>query len=126
MSNRESLAKKQIWVLGAQCAEADRSIQWKDSYPNFADLDILIVNLTSLTIAICDSIDKRAHSQAQEMIWDKFCYGGTLIFITSSWHEHFPLPPIFASVVNNKGDDDLTIGSPADRSDIFELAPHMP
>src|SRR5919106_2845142 len=90
MSNQESLAKKQIWVFGAQCAEADRSIQWKDSYPNFADLDILIVNLTLLTIAICDSIDKRAYSQAQEMIWDKFCYGGTLIFITSSWHEHFP------------------------------------
>jgi hypothetical protein len=90
MSNQESLAKKQIWVFGAQCAEADRSIQWKDSYPNFADLDILIVNLTSLTIEICDSLDKRAYSQAQEMIWDKFCYGGTLIFITSSWHEHFP------------------------------------
>lgn len=33
---------------------------------------------------------------------------------------------IFASVVNNKGDENLTIGSPADRPDIFEPAPHMP
>jgi hypothetical protein len=32
----------------------------------------------------------------------------------------------FATTVNNKGDENLVIGDPANRPDIFESAPHMP
>jgi hypothetical protein len=47
-----------IWVLGAKNDNADKSILWNEEFPNFADPDILIINLSSLDRKMRDKIDK--------------------------------------------------------------------
>lgn len=47
MNSSES--PKIIWVLGSYHNNADKCIYWSESFPNFSNCDILIVNLQTLT-----------------------------------------------------------------------------
>lgn len=77
-----------IWVLGEKNTCADKSIDWDSQFPNFADPDIVIVNLFSLTEQILQIIDKSKYQQAMNDLQDKFLNGGKLIFITAPFIEY--------------------------------------
>ncbi len=65
---------ERIWVLGAKCYNADRSIQWDSEFPNFADPDILIINLTSLTKEVLERIRDK-YIVSRDSIVKKFSSG---------------------------------------------------
>lgn len=74
-----------IWVLGDEVPNADRSISWDSSFPNFADPDILIINLQTLTEQVLTRIDKTKYNLAKNTIHDKFLNEGIIIFITAPY-----------------------------------------
>jgi hypothetical protein len=78
---------KKIWVLGGQSPAADKSIRWNQTFPNFSDADIIVINLDSLDEATLEKIDETKFFRARDLIWDRFNQGGTLTFITSDRHE---------------------------------------
>jgi hypothetical protein len=93
-----------IWVLGAKNDNADRSIRWNEEFPNFADPDILIVNLNSLDRNLRDSMKNDKLFRARDAIYGRFKVGGTLIFITASHPERVRMylggiAPLYEDVV---------------------------
>ena len=71
-----------VWVLGANNPNADKCIQWDSEFPNFADADILIVNLDSLNSEILKRNSSKMKNAAQE-IFEKSINGGELFFLTA-------------------------------------------
>ena len=71
-----------VWVLGADNSNADKCIQWDSSFPNFADADVLIVNLQSLTKEILQRNNDKMKRAAHE-IFEKSINQGELVFITA-------------------------------------------
>jgi hypothetical protein len=72
-----------IWVLGGKSANADRSIAWNARFPNFADPDILIINLDTLDEKAIQKSDKTKFQRAMNDIQDKFMHNaGTIVVIT--------------------------------------------
>jgi hypothetical protein len=71
-----------VWVLGSDNPNADKCIQWDAPFPNFADADVLIVNLQSLTKEILERNSLKMKNAAQE-IFEKSINEGELIFITA-------------------------------------------
>ena len=101
-------AKQVIWVLGENNTNADKSIDWDSQFPNFADPDIIIVNLQSLTDEVLQRIDKEKYNHAREDLHDKFLGRGKIIFITASFIEcsdpvvytNYDLAPVHFQTVN--------------------------
>src|SRR2546423_9550455 len=75
-----------IWVLGGRSSQADRSIGWDSSFPNFADPDILIINLNTLDEKTIQGIDRSKFQKAMIDINDKFMHSGALIIVITSAH----------------------------------------
>src|SRR5437867_2684722 len=71
-----------IWVLGEINTKAEKNIGWLDPWPNFADPDVLIINLDSLSTKTLASIDVNKYKEASDTILDKFLHGGIIIIIT--------------------------------------------
>jgi hypothetical protein len=71
-----------VWVLGADNPNADKHIHWDSPFPNFADADVLIVNLQSLTKDILERNNDKLKRAAHE-IFEKSINQGELIFITA-------------------------------------------
>jgi len=71
-----------VWVLGSDNPNADKCIQWDTPFPNFADTDVLIVNLQSLSKEILERNREKMQNAAQE-IFEKSINEGELIFITA-------------------------------------------
>jgi hypothetical protein len=96
-----------IWILGARNDNADRSIQWDEEFPNFADPDVLIVNLSSLNRNLRDSIDTDKLFHARDAIYGRFKSGGILVFITASHPERVRMylggfAPLYEDIVEIK------------------------
>jgi hypothetical protein len=77
-----------IWVLGGKSRNADRSIAWDAPFPNFADPDILIINLNTLDDQTIQAIDKSKFQKAMLDITDKFMYGNGTIIVIASPHSN--------------------------------------
>src|SRR2546422_142917 len=75
-----------IWVLGGKSRNADMSIPWNAPFPNFADPDILIINLDTLDDEAIQGIDKSIFQKAMLDITDKFMYGPATIVVIASAH----------------------------------------
>src|SRR5881396_2495150 len=90
-----------IWVLGGKSRNADMSIPWNAPFPNFADPDILIINLDTLDDrAVPGVVDKTKFQRAMVDINDKFMNGmGNIVLITS---------PRSSTDVQNKSQYDLS------------------
>ncbi|MGA9153723.1 MAG: hypothetical protein WBZ36_24335 [Candidatus Nitrosopolaris sp.] len=73
----------EIWVLGSNNPNANKSIEWNETFPNFTDPDVVIVNLQSLNKDVNQAINKDEYKLARDLMWDRFVHGGTLIFITA-------------------------------------------
>lgn len=74
--------RPRVWLLGRDHPGADRSINWDGRFGNLSDPDILIIDLTGLTVEVLQRIDKDNLDQAQRSIRDKILYGGSVIAIT--------------------------------------------
>jgi hypothetical protein len=74
-----------IWTLGAVNTSADREISWSGTMPNYADSDILIIDLSTLTRDRLSHIDKKNYHITKEAIMDKCRNGGKIIFITAPY-----------------------------------------
>lgn len=72
-----------IWTLGIESKKADKSISWTEKIPNFADPNVIIIDLGSLTQEILDSIPTDELKTISTTIYDKLLNGGTVVFITS-------------------------------------------
>jgi hypothetical protein len=73
-----------IWVLGGKSANADRSIAWNARFPNFADPDVLIIDLDTLDEKSIQKSDKSKFQRAMNDIQDKFIHNaGTIVVVTS-------------------------------------------
>jgi hypothetical protein len=77
----------EIWTLGLKNSNADKSITWDQTFPNFNEPDVLIIDLNSLTDEILERIDKSKLREARNQIFNKFVNGGTIIFIIAPYHE---------------------------------------
>ena len=77
-----------IWVLGGKSRNADMSIPWNAPFPNFADPDILIINLDTLDDEAIQGIDKNMLQKAMLDITDKFMYGPATIVVIASVHSN--------------------------------------
>src|SRR5437870_3770061 len=73
-----------VWALGAKNINANKAVGWDEPFPNFADPDVLIVNLESLDSKTLERVDRAKILKAKEDIFDKFSHSaGNIIFITS-------------------------------------------
>ena len=79
---RPIAANPRAWILGSGHPHADRSIGWDDPFPNFSDPDILIVDLTTLTVPVLESMDGKKLQEARQSIMDKYCSRGIVVVIT--------------------------------------------
>ena len=94
-------SEAKIWVLGGKSPKADLSISWDAPFPNFADPDILIINLDTMDDrAVPGVVDKTKFQRAMVDINDKFMNGmGNIVLITS---------PRSSTDVQNKSQYDLS------------------
>lgn len=82
---------RQVWLLGRSHPSADRSIGWgADPFPDLADPDVLVIDLTTLTEKALSKIDNANLRQVGKSIDDKLLGGGTIVVIT---HQEFSAPP---------------------------------
>ena len=79
---RPIAARPRAWVLGSAHPSADRSIAWGDPFPNFSDPDVLIVDLTTLTVPVLERIDGQKLAEARRSIMDKYYSRGIVVVIT--------------------------------------------
>ena len=79
---RSIVAKPRVWVLGSAHPSADRSIAWGDPFPNFSDPDVLIVDLTTLTVPVLEGMDGQKLAEARRSIMDKYYSRGIVVVIT--------------------------------------------
>ena len=81
----------QVWLLGNDHSAADKSIGWHGHLPNLNDLDVLVIDMTTLTMNVIHGIADRKLDQLKKHIEDKlFGGGGTIVVITAV---EFPAPP---------------------------------
>lgn len=74
---------QQVWLLGNEHPSADRSIAWDaDPFPDLADLDVLIIDLATLTEERLSRIDNENLTQVGKSIENKVLGGGTVVVIT--------------------------------------------
>ena len=72
-----------VWLLGNAHPNADKSISWNDvPIPNLSDPDVLIVDLTTLTVPALEKINKAMLEQARLLVLDKILNRGTVVVIT--------------------------------------------
>lgn len=88
----ERLAK--VWLLGNRHPDAGRSIGWEEPFPNISDSDMLVVDLTTLTLPVLAKIGKAKLGQAHELIRDKILSRGTIIVITQPFFQIDPDCPL--------------------------------
>ena len=67
--------EKAIWVLGSKHPNAHKSISWGSSFPNFANCDILIVNLQSLGKEQFRKRETELFNEAQRYVFDLIMTG---------------------------------------------------
>ena len=79
---RPIAARPRAWVLGSAHPSADRSIAWDDPFPNFSDPDVLIVDLTTLTVPVLEGMDGQKLAEARQSIMDKYYSRGIVVVIT--------------------------------------------
>ena len=79
---RPIAARPRAWVLGSAHPSADTSIAWDDPFPNFSDPDVLIVDLTTLTVPVLERIDGQKLAEARRSIMDKYYSRGIVVVIT--------------------------------------------
>ena len=79
---RPIAARPRAWVLGSAHPSADRSIAWGDPFPNFSDPDVLIVDLTTLTVPVLERMDGQKLAEARQSIRDKYYSRGIVVVIT--------------------------------------------
>ena len=79
---RPIAARPRAWVLGSAHTSADRSIAWGDPFPNFSDPDILVVDLTTLTVPVLAGMDGQKLAEARQSIRDKYYSRGIVVVIT--------------------------------------------
>jgi len=117
------MSEKKIWVLGNEKTKAEKSISWSSFFPNFADADVIIIDLTTFTADILKQINKKKLNYAKNQLYDKYLNRGTIIFITSPSFEiddngtkysNYHLSPIHiqtrevpkGTVIHDNGDED--------------------
>lgn len=71
-----------VWVMGNSHPDADRSFGWDDTFPNLSDPDVLIVDLTTLTNDVLESLNKQKLDDTKDTLANKFIHGGIIIIIT--------------------------------------------
>ena len=81
-SGRDAKKDMRVWLLGRDHPGADRSINWDGRFGNLSDPDVLIVDLTGLTVDVLQRIDRQNMNEARKSIKDKFMHGGTIVVIT--------------------------------------------
>lgn len=82
---------RQVWLLGRSHPSADKSIGWgADPFPDLADPDVLVIDLTTLTEKALSKIDNANLRQVGKSIDDMVLGGGTIVVIT---HQEFSAPP---------------------------------
>ncbi|MCH7647726.1 MAG: hypothetical protein IIA83_03875 [Thaumarchaeota archaeon] len=104
-----------IWVLGEIKTNADKHIEWNYRWPNFADADVLIINLSSIDKSRMELLKHDKVAEASKTILDRFLNGGIVIVITapmfsaklkpSGWVTNYHLCPI------NIDTDDVSEGT---------------
>jgi len=93
-----------IWVLGEIKTNADKHIEWNYRWPNFADADVLIINLSSIDESRMELLKYNDVAEASTTILDRFLHGGIVIVITgpefsaklkpTGWVTNYHLCPI--------------------------------
>lgn len=74
---------RSVWLLGNSHPNADRSIAWDaDPFPNLGDPDVLLVDLTTLTLPVLGRIGRAKLGQVQPLIRDKILNRGIVVVIT--------------------------------------------
>jgi hypothetical protein len=58
---------KQVWVLGSKHNNVAKCVEWKPPFPNFANADVLIVNLETLEVEMSKRINKEEYSLTNEL-----------------------------------------------------------
>ncbi|MCK4444499.1 MAG: hypothetical protein KAW09_08145 [Thermoplasmata archaeon] len=90
--------EKKIWVLGSEHPNAHKSIPWKPPFPNFANCDILIVNLESLGGGQHQRILTDLQTEARKYVFDLLMTGEkeSIVILSpeQSQLEWLPLFPI--------------------------------
>lgn len=85
-----------VWVLGSEHPNADRSIPWGQTFPNFAECDILIVNLTTLNNELFQETESELFRDARKYIFDLLMTGDKqVIAILSSEQQSAAWLPLF-------------------------------
>ena len=79
---RSIAARPRVWVLGSAHPSADMSIAWGDPFPNFSDPDVLIVDLTTLTVPVLERMGGQKLEEARQSIRDKYYSRGIVVVIT--------------------------------------------
>ena len=72
--------ENEIWVLGRNHPDADKSFDWTQTISNIADADTVIIDLTSLTREIMNAPNKKIRNIGYGLK-DKLLRNGTLVFI---------------------------------------------
>lgn len=67
--------EKRIWVLGSEHPNAHKSIPWRSPFPNFANCDVLVINLQSLGSEQFKARYSELHEEAQRYIFDLLMTG---------------------------------------------------
>lgn len=83
---RHTAQDLQVWLMGNRHSNADKSIRWDDPFPNLSDLDVLVVDLTTLTEQVLRRIDKAKLDQARKLLEDRLFSGGIIVIITQPVH----------------------------------------
>jgi len=94
----------EIWVLGSKHARANRCVEWRFPFPNFADADILIINMQSLSGDQLSNQELKAalSEEARRYVFDMLMTGEkNVIVIMSSESTQLnwlPLYPIYKPI----------------------------
>ena len=82
----------QVWLLGGNHSNADKSIGWDGKFPNLSDPDVLVVDLTTLTAETLARVDKEKLDYAQKALRGKLLHNGTIIVISQPelWPKEAP------------------------------------
>ena len=110
--------EKTIWVLGSKHPNAHKSVSWGSPFPNFANCDILIVNLQSLGSEQFSKRQMELLGEARKYIFDLLMTGEKEVFIISSSNQNLlgwlPIYPNIREIARGEiGDYDVE--SPADK-----------
>ena len=73
--------EKVVWVLGSEHSNAHNCIPWNSSFPNFANSDILIVNLQSLNENLFRMREEELVREAQKYVFDLLMTGEKETFV---------------------------------------------